>query len=74
MENLRKLRLERRMSQMQVQKETGINQGELSKYERGQTRPTMESLLILASYFHTSLDYLMGLTDERTPYPRKKET
>lgn len=73
MENLRMLRLERRLSQMQVQKDTGINQGELSKYERSQTRPTMENLLILASYFHTSLDYLMGLTDERTPYPRKKE-
>ena len=58
---------------MQVQKETGINQGELSKYERGQTRPTMENLLVLAAYFGTSLDYLMGLTDERKPYPPKKE-
>lgn len=74
MENLRMLRLERRLSQMQVQKETGINQGELSKYERGQTRPTMENLLVLAAYFGTSLDYLMGLTDERKPYPPKKET
>ncbi len=73
MENLRMLRLERRLSQMQVQKETGINQGELSKYERGQTRPTMENLLVLAAYFGTSLDYLMGLTDERKPYPPKKE-
>ena len=74
MENLRMLRLERRLSQMQVQKETGINQGELSKYERGQTRPTMENLLVLAAYFGTSLDYLMGLTDDRKPYPRKKES
>ena len=31
-----------------------------------------EILIALAHYHNTSIDYLLGLTDERTPYPRAK--
>lgn len=72
MENLRRLRLKKHMTQVALQMETGIPQGALSKYERGAALPTPDNLMLLARYFHTSMDYLMGLTDEEKPYPRKE--
>lgn len=52
--------------------ETGISQSTLSKYERGDMLPTIENLLLLASFYNTSLDFLMDLTDETKPYSPKK--
>ena len=34
--------------------------------------PTIDNLMLLADYYHTSLDFLMDLTDERKPYPKKR--
>lgn len=58
-------------TQLRVQMETGISQSILSQYENGLATPTTENLVKLAEYYNTSLDFLMDLTDERTPYPRK---
>lgn len=52
--------------------DTGISQSMLSKYESGDTLPTVDNLMILAKYYNTSLDYLMDLTDEKKPYTRKQ--
>ena len=32
----------------------------------------IEKIALLAKLYDTSIDYLMGLTDERKPYPRRK--
>lgn len=72
MENLRKIREEKRMSQIAVQMATGIDQGHLSKIERGERLPSTENLLLLADFYNTSMDFLMDRTDERNPYPPKK--
>lgn len=71
MENLRKLREASHLTQLAVSVKTGIDQSLLSKYERGMRPPTVENLMILAELYNTSMDYLMGLTDTATPYPRK---
>lgn len=73
MRNLKRIRLLRELTQLNVQMDTGINQSVLSKYETGQYIPTTENLLILARYYDTSLDYLMDLTDQSAPYPIKKQ-
>jgi len=52
--------------------DTGISQSTISKYESGEAVPTVDNLMILAKYYNTSLDYLMDLTDEKKPYPRKQ--
>ncbi|MCL2579312.1 MAG: helix-turn-helix domain-containing protein [Oscillospiraceae bacterium] len=70
MKNLKKLRLDSKMTQLSLQMRTGIDQSLLSKYEKGERLPTVETLTILADYFDTSLDYLMGRTAQRKPYPR----
>lgn len=71
MKNLKLIRVIHDFTQLKVQMETGISQSTLSKYETGELLPTTENLLILAQFYHTSLDYLMDLTDQAEPYPPK---
>ncbi len=47
-----------------------IKQNAYSQYENGQRQPPIEILIALAKYYETSLDYLVGLTDIRKPYPK----
>ena len=73
MKNIKLIRVTKDYTQLKVQMDTGISQSTLSKYESGDALPTADNLLILASYYKTSVDFLMDLTDERKPYPPKKE-
>ena len=43
-----------------------------SKYERGERVVPTDILIKLAQYYKTSIDYLVGLTDCRQPYPPAK--
>ena len=71
MKNLKKLRMERHLTQLAVQMKTGIDQALLSKFETGERTPTFEALCLLADFYHTSLDYLADRTDSKDPYPPK---
>ena len=68
MKNIKLIRVIKDYTQVKVQMDTGISQSMLSKYESGDTLPTVDNLMILAKYYNTSLDYLMDLTDEKKPY------
>lgn len=72
MKNIKLIRVTKDYTQVKVQMDTGISQSMLSKYESGDALPTVDNLIILAKYYNTSLDYLMDLTDEKKPYPRKQ--
>ena len=61
--NLKKLRLQKNKTQLNVQMETGIEQALLSKYESGKRIPPTDTLIILADYYNVSMDYIMGRTD-----------
>lgn len=71
MYKLKKIRLEKGLTQLQVQMKTGIDKSDYSKIERGLRYPTVEQLIILSELFGTSVDYLLDLTDVEKPYPRK---
>ncbi len=71
MHKLKKIRLEKGLTQLQVQMKTGIDQSDYSKIERGLRYPTVEQLIILSELFGTSVDYLLDLIDVEKPYPRK---
>ena len=43
-----------------------------SHYELGKRDVPTDVLIALAAYYKTSVDYLLGLTDETKPYPRRK--
>ena len=74
MTNLWKIRKKRRLSQVKLQIETGIDQSLISKFERGERQPTTQMLIILADFFRVSTDYLLDRTDVETPYPPKEKT
>ena len=61
--NLKRLRVEKNKTQLNVQMETGIEQALLSKYESGKRIPPTETLITLADYYDVSMDYIMGRTD-----------
>jgi transcriptional regulator with XRE-family HTH domain len=44
-----------------------------SKYERGEREIPLHLIIRLAEYYGVSVDYLVGLTDETAPYPRKRK-
>ena len=68
MNRLKELRKKKGLTQVKVQIETGIDQADYSKMEHGKRYPTKE----LSFLFETSLDYIYGITDDPTPYPRSK--
>lgn len=44
-----------------------------SYYEMGKRDIPTEVLIRLAAFYNTSIDYLLGVTDESRPYPRPKD-
>ena len=72
MKNIKLIRVTKDYTQLKVQMDTGISQSTLSKYENGEILPSTDNLLTLATYYNTGTDYLLDLTDEKTPYPPKK--
>lgn len=47
-----------------------ISQVQYSRYERGTRVIPIDKLSVLADYYQVSVDYLIGLTNERKPYPK----
>lgn len=60
---LRELRKSRKLTQIAVQMQTGIEQALLSKFENGERIPPTETLIRLADFYHVSMDYIMNRTD-----------
>ena len=49
-----------------------ISQATYSRYESGELDIPHSALQILADFYDTSVDYLLGRTDVKKAYPRKK--
>ena len=67
---IRDLREDKDMLQKDVAELLNISQTNYSKYELGKINIPINTLKKLALIFDTSIDYLLGLTNERRPYPR----
>lgn len=67
---IRDLREDKDLSQTKLAKILGMSQTGYSKYETGENDVPTNILIRLAEIHETSVDYILGLTDERTPYPR----
>ena len=70
---LKNLRKKRGYTQVKMQMLTGIDQSDYSKIENGKRWYTFEQCRRIALALDTSMDYLAGLTDAESPYPRSKE-
>ena len=62
---IRELREDRDWSQANVAKELNCSQQVYSNYELGPRDIPTEVLIKLAKLHHTSVDYILGLTDEK---------
>ncbi len=62
---LKELRRERRISQLKLAMDLGMNQNTISRYETGEREADYKTLCLLADYFNVSLDYLLGRTDTK---------
>ena len=69
---LRVLREEQGLSQRTFAHILCMSQAGYSKYETGENDIPIEILIKIARYCDTSIDYLLGLTDQRTPHPRRR--
>jgi transcriptional regulator with XRE-family HTH domain len=67
---IRDLREDRDLTQKDVAKYLHCDQSLYSKYERQERDVPLHILVELALFYHTSLDYLAGLTNEQEPYTR----
>ena len=65
------MRIDADLSQTEIAKVLGMSQTGYSKYETGENDIPVLILIKLAEFYGTSVDYLLGLTDEPNPYPRK---
>ena len=68
---IRDLREDRDLTQHENAEYLMCDQSLYSKYERQERPLPLELAVKLAEYYHVSLDYLVGLTPEKRPYPRK---
>ena len=62
--NLKMLRLERGLGQVDLAKELGLSKGIISLWENGLREPNMSSLIVIAKFFNVSIDYLVGIDND----------
>ena len=60
--NLRSLRISRGVSQQKIADYLGITQQSVNRYEKQKFEPDIGTLIMLADYFGTTVDYLIGHT------------
>ncbi len=65
---LRDLREDMELTQTQVAKTLGMSQTGYSKYETGENDIPTEILIKLSRFYNTSIDYILGETDNRERY------
>ena len=68
---IRDLREDNDMKQKQVAAYLMCDQSLYSKYERGERPLPLEHAEKLADLYHVSVDYLLGRTNTKAPYPKK---
>lgn len=67
---LRDLREDNDLTQREMAQILHMSQTGYSKYETGENDIPTSILIRAAMFFDTSIDYLVGLTDEKRPYKR----
>ncbi len=65
---LKELREDLDIKQQTIANYLHIKQNTYSQYENEQRQIPIEMLIALAKFYDTSVDYILGLTDIKTPY------
>ena len=64
------IRENRDINQQEIAELLNTTQQQYSKYELGVQLIPIDRLNMLADFYNTSIDYLVGRTDERRPYKK----
>lgn len=70
---LRELREDSDLTQEECAKLAYIAKNSYIRYENNIRIPPSDVICFFAEFYKTSTDYILGLTNERKPYPRKKK-
>jgi transcriptional regulator with XRE-family HTH domain len=68
---IRDLRMDRGLTQEEVATLLSVKQNTYSQYEIGAVNYPLDAVVRLAAFYGVSVDYLVGLTDDPRPYPRR---
>ena len=71
-DRLKEIRQDRDLQQVDIAKVLKTSQVQYSRYERGIRVMPIDKIAMLARFYDVSIDYLLGLTDIRKPYPKSK--
>ncbi len=69
---LRDLREDNDLLQKDVAKILNVSQQQYSRCETGENQLAYDGLIKLANFYNTNIDYILGITNEKKPYPRNK--
>lgn len=67
MNNLKKIRKKLNITQVRLSVAVEVSQETISAYEAGKSLPSAETLIKMADFLNTSVDYLLDLTDNSLP-------
>lgn len=69
---IRDLREDKDLTQKQIGQVLNMSQTGYNQYEIGKNDIPTKILIELSKFYNTSVDYILGLTNEKKPYPRSK--
>lgn len=70
---IKDLREDHDLTQTEVAKILNMSQRGYSHIETGNNDISTEALIKLSKFYHTSTDYILGLSDNSQPYGKKDE-
>lgn len=69
---IRDLREDRDLYQKDVANILNVTQAQYSRIETNENQLSYDGLIKLAIFYNTSIDYILGITNKKEPYPRGK--
>ena len=67
MNNIKKIRIKRKITQVDLANAINVKQETISAYESDKALPSCDALIKIAEYLNTSTDYLLGRIDDDSP-------
>ena len=71
-ERLREVRKQRGEAQTAIAKLIDVTVPQVSDMENGKKTTTVEKMALICEHYRVSADYLLGLTDDPTPWRRRE--
>ena len=71
-DRIRNLREDADLTQAELGEQINVPQRTYAYYESGERMIPPQVLVALAQFHQVSIDYLLELTDQKAPYPRRK--